>query len=328
LDLLRAFEIFVQTVEAGSLSAAARQLQLTPSAVSKQITALEEHMGTALLARNTRGLSLTEAGLYCLERSRGILTEITALRAALHDGADPRSVRGTLRISAPPGLGRLRVAPIIRRFTRLHPRMKVELNLTSRDVDLVSNRIDLAIRLGPLDDSELIATKLFRVRSVVVASPAYLQRRGAPMEPSDLRDHDCLLMTNVTVNSQWYFRRDAGSAAAAVSVAGVLSADDAGVLYQAVLDGQGIGLLPNWLVDGDLRNRRLIAVLSAWEADLSIEPRSVYAVYPAMEYTPAKTRAFLNLLKVQLAKDLKEEDRDEDQLRPAIDPKSILRPAP
>jgi len=200
----------------------------------------------------------------------------------------------------PPGFGRKRIWPAIRRFAAVHPELEIETELSNEIVDLVNNQIDVAIRVGLLADSTLIATKLGTVRRLLVAAPAYLERSGPVSRPPDLSGHNCLQESHITSKSQWFFRRTSNDEFLTVSVNGTLIADDTQVLHQAVVDGEGIALLPDWWIEDDLVEGNLVALLQDWVADIVVQPRGIYLIYPAMGYTPSKISAFVSFMKGEL----------------------------
>jgi DNA-binding transcriptional LysR family regulator len=272
---------------------------MTSSAVSKQISALENDVRVALLTRTTRGLSLTAAGRDCLTRAQAIVGDVSAMRAALQDEGSSR-LRGRLRISMPPGYGRKRIWPAIRRFAALNPELEIEAELSNDMVDLVNNHVDVAIRIGLLTDSTLIATKLGTVRRLLVAAPAYLERSGPVSRPSDLTGHNCLQESHITAKPQWFFRGLANDEFLTVKVNGTLIADDTQMIHQAAIGGEGIALLPDWWIADNLIDGSLVALLKDWVADIVVQPRGIYLVYPAMDYTPSKIAAFVAFVKGEL----------------------------
>ena len=296
LDILRALEVFIQTAEAGSLSAAGRRLGMTSSAVSKQIAALEHDVRVALLTRTTRGLSLTAAGQNCLTRARAIIGDVNAMRAALRDEGSSL-LTGRLRVSMPPGFGRTRAWPAIRRFAAAHPELAVDAGFSNEMLDLVNNQIDVAIRIGALTDSTLIATRLGTVRRLLVAAQSYLERSAHVSRPQDLSRHNCLQESHITSKSKWFFRSSSDDELLTITVNGKLVSDDTQAVHQAVLDGEGIALLPDWWIRDDLIDGRLVTLLQEWHADIVVQPRGIYLVYPAMGYTPAKISAFVTFMK-------------------------------
>jgi DNA-binding transcriptional LysR family regulator len=299
MDLLRALDVFIQTAETGSLSAAGRRLGMTSSAVSKQIAALEKDARVALLTRTTRGLSLTAAGQNCLTRARAIVGEVNAMRAALQDEGGS-VLRGHLRISMPPGFGRKRTWPAIRRFAAVHPELEIDAEFSNEMVDLVNDQVDVAIRVGLLTDSTLIATKIGVVRRLLVAAPSYLEQSAALLQPPDLNGHNCLQESHITTKAQWFFRGTSKDQILIIKVKGTLVADDTEILHQAVLAGEGIALLPDWWIEDDLVEGRLVPLLQDWVADIVMQPRGIYLIYPSLGYTPSKISAFVAFMKREL----------------------------
>jgi DNA-binding transcriptional LysR family regulator len=218
------------------------------------------------------------------------------MRTALQDGGSSLQ-RGRLRISMPPGFGRKRAWPAIRRFAAVHPELEIDAELSKEIVDLVTKQVDVAIRIGVLTDSTLIATKLGMVRRLLVAAPAYLERSGPVSQPTDLSLHNCLQESHITSKSQWFLRGTSNNEFLTVKVNGTIAADDTQVLHRAAIDGEGIALLPDWWIEEDLIEGRLVALLQDWVADIVVQPRGIYLVYPTMDYTPAKISAFVAFMK-------------------------------
>jgi DNA-binding transcriptional LysR family regulator len=290
LDHLAAMAVFTRVVEERSFTAAARALGLSKSAVSKQVSRLEDRLGVRLLNRTTRRLSLSEAGEAFYERCRRVLAEAEAAEAAVsHLAAAPR---GTLRVNAPMSFGLQHVVPALPKFLGRYPEIDVDLALNDRYVDLVEEGYDVGVRIGRLADSSLIARRLARSRRLAVAAPAYLRRRGSPTHPSDLRRHDCLTYAYQAERAgQWRFRGADG--AVRVEVGGRLRANNGDALREAVLAGMGIALLPTFIAGDDLRAGRLVELLPGWREESEGE---VHAVYPAMRNLSPKVRVFVDFL--------------------------------
>ena len=234
--------IFMRAVETGSFSAAGRKLRLSPSVVSYRIQLLEDHLNSRLLTRTTRSMSLTEAGRVFFDRCLEVVEAVERAEAsvALEAGASPR---GHLHVTAPLGLGRRVIAPMLARYRELQPHTEVRLRLSDHLLDLVQEGVDVAIRIARMEDSSFTLRKIADVRRVLCASPAYLERRGAPPSPQDLADHDCLLL-RFPGSQQFRWTLEADGEAVTVPVAGPLDADDGDVLTQWALDGLGIVLKP------------------------------------------------------------------------------------
>jgi DNA-binding transcriptional LysR family regulator len=293
VDLLRSIETFVAIAESSSFSSAARRLRLTPSAVSKQIAALEAELGVGLILRTTRELSLTNAGNEYLLRAKRILREVAEAQNAVR--SHHKVLSGTLRISAPATFGRLHVAPAMPHFMHLYPDLHVELGLYDRQTDPITAGVDVAIRMGHLRDSSMIAAKLAGTRRVLCASPDYFARWGTPQEPEDLVGHNCLLSTLYTVRNTWFFTR--GEEIRPVVVDGTFSTNNSEGLRDVALGGIGIGLLGSWAVARNLRDGTLVAALTDWRGELTRDVRNIYAVYPKAAHIAPGVRAFVTFLR-------------------------------
>lgn len=292
MDSVSEMEVFVRVVQAKSFSEAARSLGLSPSAVSKQIGRLEDRLGARLLNRTTRQLSLTEIGAAFHERAERIVNDIAeAERAVSHLHGAPR---GQLRVNAPVAFGINHLAPLLPGFIAENPEVSVDLSVNDRFVDLVEEGIDVAIRIGELADSSLIARRLAANRRVVCAAPEYLERRGKPTTTADLKKHNCLVYTYRQQRREWHFEGPGGHEVAMVS--GDLETNNAQVLRMAALGGLGIVLLPLWLVGQDLTKGRLIEVLPQYH----VPDSSIYAVWPAGRHLSPKVRAFVDHIAVEI----------------------------
>ena len=299
MESLAPMRLFVATVRGGSFSEAARQLGCTPSAVSRQVGALEADLGVRLFTRTTRRLNLTEAGTALLEQSERILGEIDAMREAVR--AVDASPRGLLRVTAPIVYGRLHLVPLLPEFLERHAEVEVNLVLSDAVVDLLENDIDVAVRIAALPDSTLIARRLASVERVICGSPAYLQQRGIPAAPADLREHACLPFRFHTAANVWrsgsnVWRLEGEDGLEEVSVNGPFTANNADALVIAALAGLGLILVPTWLVSDHLREGALVPVLGDYRVSPSDIETSVYAVYPSGRFLSPKVRAFIDFL--------------------------------
>jgi DNA-binding transcriptional LysR family regulator len=281
--------IFARVVEAGSFSRAAETLGVSKSAVSKQVARLEDRLGARLLNRTTRRLSLTEAGTAFYEGCRHVVDEAEAAEAAVTHLA--QAARGTLHVNAPMTFGQQHVAPAMPDFLRQYPDLAVDLQLNDRTVDLVDEGFDVAIRVGELSDSTLIARRLAPLQTVICAAPSYLAERGRPERPEDLKAHDCLIYSYLTSGRNWRFQGPEGPIR--VGVDGRLEANNGDALLSAARAGAGIAALPTFICGDDLRAGRLVALLSEW---LDRSPGGVYAVYPANRNVSPKVRVFIDFL--------------------------------
>jgi len=281
-------EVFFRVVEAKGFGAAARRLETTPASVSRRVKGLEQRLGVRLLQRTTRKLSLTEAGERYFSEGGRLLRELDELEQALSAAAlEPE---GDLRIVAPMSFGQRRLAPIAARFAALHGKLRISLLLEDRESDLLDAGADLAIRIGYPADSSMIARAIAPVARHVCASPAYLQRRGYPKIPEDLLQHDCLHYNLISEREEWTFRGDDGERSLAIR--GRFCSNNGDVLAEAAVEGLGIALLPDFIVEAHLAAGRLIKVLE----DSARAPMTLFALYPSRQHVPAKTRKFLEFL--------------------------------
>lgn len=290
MDRLTGMQVFAKVAALGSFSAAARALGMSPAMATRHVDALEDRLGTRLFFRSTRKLTLTEAGQRHLAATERILGEIDeAEAAAAEDVVEPR---GTLRINAPLAFGLRQVMPALTDFARLYPALTIDLALTDRFVDLIDEGWDLAIRIGTLRDSSLIARSLAPIRVALCAAPAYLAAHGTPRTVADLADHNCLGYTLPTPANagRWMFGRDRSLA---VPVRGTLTANNGDALREAAVAGHGLIYQPTFIVADDIRAGRLTSL----HLDQPV-PRvgAAHAVYPGGRPPPAKIRALIDFL--------------------------------
>lgn len=287
---------FVALADTGSFTAAGRLLGRDPTAISRRLSAMEARMGVRLAERSTRKVALTEAGLTYLERIRPLLHELQAAGGEAVSFADGEA-RGHLRITLPGNFGRLWLTPLIIEFLRTHPRVTIEADTSNRFVDLIGERFDLAVRLGTLPDSRLIARKVAERRRVLCASPEYLRNRPVIVDPQDLAGHPCLCFTGRTDPYRWRFARPDG-ATRAVTVSGPLASDDGELLVEAAADGLGVLYTSDWYASRYLASGQLVELLPDWPI---ADRGGVYVVTPAAAGSPSKTRAFSDWITAKLA---------------------------
>lgn len=288
MENLADIAVFVRVVERGSFTLAADDLALSRAAVSKYVTRLEERLGARLLHRTTRRLSLTEAGAALFEASHGALERIDEAESAVAEFQS--TPRGRLKVSAPMSFGILHLARLLPAFAREYPQVALDLRLDDRLVNLVEEGIDVAVRIGVLRDSTLVARKVANTRMVVCASPAYLAEHGTPERPEDLASHDCLVYGWLPNAGVWRFA--SANEEMPVAVSGSLRVNNGIVLAQAAVDGLGIVVSPSFYVAELLRGGRLRRVL----ADFRLPDLGIHAVYPQTTHVPAKVRAFVDFL--------------------------------
>lgn len=297
MDRIKAMELFVRVAERGSFSAVAREMQTSQSTVSKQVFALEQAIGVELLARTTRSLSLTSAGERYFERARRLVTEI--VDAENFARSSERHLGGLLRVASTVSFGRLKLLPVIHAFQDSHPELQVELRVDDRHVDLVEEGIDVAVRMGEIRDQALVARPVGTLRRVVVAGRRYveaLQRAGRrlPEVPEDLREHNCIVFTELATQDLWRFvgkqRARAGEdEGVEVRVRSNLRTNSGEVLRAAVLAGRGIGFGPLWLFREGVEEGELNILLRDWTGP----PSPIHLVSPPHCRKSAKVQAFV-----------------------------------
>jgi len=293
-DRLTGLEVFAKVAAAGSLSAAGRAIGLSQTMVTKHLAALETRLGAKLFHRTTRRLSLTDAGRGYLESCERILAEIEAAEAAV--AADRLEPRGLLRLNVPLVFGVRQIAPRLVEFARLHPHVTVELGLNDRQVDLAEEGWDLAIRIGNLRDSSLVARRLAPCRMALCASPAYLAAHGTPRTAADLAQHNCLGYTLAQAGAdRWMMGR---RSEISVPISGNLRANNGDALLAAAIAGQGIVQQPTFIVADALRARELVRLVLDHPPT---EQLAVHAIYLPDRHPPAKVRAFIDFLAGQFA---------------------------
>lgn len=281
--------VFVRVVERGSFTAAAADLEMSKAVVSKYISRLEARLGGRLLNRTTRRLTLTEAGEALYRGASNALAELDAAQADVLELAG--QPRGRLRVTVPVLFATEFLAPRICEFRQAYPDIVLDLDLNNRLVDLVSERFDVAIRLTTLADSALVARRLADVRIVTAASPAYLEKRGTPKKPADLRDHECLVYNLTATPSEWQFRCPDG-ARESVKVAGHVRCNDDQMLKRVALDGHGILQMPEIFIADELADGRLVEILPA----NTLPPFALAAVFPSRANLAPKVRVFVDFL--------------------------------
>lgn len=284
--------VFHAVVRHMSAAKAARELGLTPSGVSRVLSRIEERLGVRLLQRTTRKISLTEEGALFHLRTAQILNDLADAEAEMRKHA--LQPRGNLRVTAPVVFGRLHLSPLMSKLMERHPELGVDVQLVDRFVDLVDEGLDLAIRVGTLPDSRLIARRLCANRRVLVASPDYLARRGTPKTPEDLAEHECLLFTGFNKPREWRLVGPEG--VLSVTVSGRVASNNIDVLGDAALGGVGIAMGPTLQAGPFLRSGALVRVL--W--DYEFAESAIFAVFPSARQLSTKVRAMVDFLSQEL----------------------------
>jgi DNA-binding transcriptional LysR family regulator len=291
MDRFAAMSTFVSVVEAGSFSSASRRLGVGQPAVSKAIAQLEQHLGVRLLLRSTRGLAPTEAGMDYYERAKRALQEAEEAESAARGVA--MSVTGTLRVCAAVTFARLHIIPHLAIFLEQHPDLSIDFVLDDRLIDLLADGIDVAFRMGTLEDSSLVARKLASSPRRVLATPDYWHRHGQPQRPADLAKHEAIIR-DPSGGEVWQFRRDATEIS--VRVQGRLKMNAAEGVRAAVLSGMAMAAVSEWMFAPELKSGTVRSVLDGW----SLPDAGLWAVFPSGHMPTAKARSFAAFVEARL----------------------------
>ena len=294
MDQLGAMRAFVRVVDNSGFSEAARQLGVAVSSVTRQVSGLEDELGTRLLFRSTRSVTLTDAGRIYYDHVLRILAEVDEADRSV-SGMDS-SPTGLLRITAPVAFGRLHIAPAISKFMEKYPSVELDVVLTDMVISLVDDGIDIAIRIGEPASSSLIGRKLASHRRVVCASPEYLARHGEPAVPTDLVDHDCMMFRYLGRHEVWRFGRKDREGIEEIRVRGKLRTNNSELLRASALAGAGIIMMPTWLIGDDLQRGDLVELLPDWDANPAPFDTGIHALYLANRKASLKVRAFIDFL--------------------------------
>jgi len=287
-DTLQEMAVFSKVVAAGSLSAAGRELGLSPAMISRRLAGLEARLGVRLINRTTRSLRLTDEGASYYDTCARVLAEIEEADAAASAGrVEPQ---GPLKVAMPASFAHQHLAPLIPEFAKRYPKVQLALSLSDRNVNIIGEGFDLAIRIAHLEDSSLAARQLAPNRRVVCASPAYLARHGTPRTPDELVNHNCLTANDFVAN--WDYKGPDGKAGS-VRVSGRYACDNWAVLREWALAGLGVALKSTWDVHRHLEDGSLVSVCPRYTFDSDV---AIYAVYPHRRFLPAKTRVFIEFL--------------------------------
>lgn len=294
MDKFEDIQAFIAVVDAGSFTMAADRLGSAKSAVSRRVSALEERLGVQLLHRTTRVLNLTETGRSFYNHGTRILADLAEAEAAVQQ--EHGELRGTLRIALPLSFGVRHMCGPIATFSKQHPKVRFDLDLNDRRVDLIEDNFDVALRIGRLTDSSLIARRLFDVRAVVCGSPHYLKVHGKPKTPADLADHQCLVYSNLIDPDKWEYEDRDGSRNT-VKVNSIMSASSGDFLSNAAAHGMGLVIQPTFIASTAIRSGKLTPVLTDYMWPIS----PAYAVYPPTRHLSYRVRAFIDFLAEKFA---------------------------
>ncbi len=289
MDRFEDLQAFVTVVEAGSFTAAAERIDSNKSVISRRVSALEERLGVQLLRRTTRTLNLTDTGRSFYERSTRILSDLDEAESAV--AQEHGELRGQLRVALPLSFGIRHMGDPIAKFNRQHPQIRFDLDLSDRRVDIVQEGIDVAIRIGRLRDSSLIARRLFESRTVVCASPAYLQAYGTPETPQSLSDRPCMVYSNLDDAYHWTYREHSGEEKR-VRLNSIMEANSGDMLQKVAIGGLGIVLQPMFIAHEAIGRGELTPILANYRWPVT----TAYAIYPPARHLSFRVRAFIDFL--------------------------------
>ncbi len=289
MDKLTSMKVFCRVVMRENFSQAARELRLSPAMITKHVAGLEEELGIRLLNRTTRRVSTTEAGRRYFELCQQLLHDIDEAEASLTElGSKPR---GQLRIAAPVDFGVLCLAPAIAAYLQTYPEIQIDIHYQDNKVNLIDEGYDLAIRIGALDDSNLIAQRVLPYPMVCCASPDYLKQHGTPRTPQDLKSHNCLTYAYSSSNNEWVFSKN--NERFAIRVSGRLNANNGRAMVATAVQGVGIIMKPYFMIQDHIPNGELVPILT----DYHSQAATVYAVYPHRQFLPAKISSFIDFIR-------------------------------
>ncbi len=288
LDRITCIKSFVRTVETGSFSAVARELNTTQPTISKQIAALEEYLDVQLLIRSTRKVGLTDEGMRFYQHSQLVLTALAEAEASVGSRQIPS---GVLRVNCSVSFGLMQILPRLKRFLDRYPDLKVDLTLSDYYIDLVEEGIDVAIRIGNFHAPNLVSVPIGKSRLVTVAAAVYLQKFAAPQVPADLSEHNCIVYTRQSTGNEWQFQ------GTTVTIGGNLQVNNSAALRDAVLAGIGIGTSPMWAFGAELENKSVKILLEDYEP----APLPIQAVYRRGPFQPAKVKCLVDFLRDEFA---------------------------
>ncbi len=289
MDVLVSMSVFRRVAEKGNFSEVAREMEISQPTVSKHVAALENRLNVKLLNRSTRSLSLTDVGKHYYDRCVHILDELQETESTLRN--QQSQPKGTLRINTPVTFGELEIAPLLWDFLEKYPELSIDLIMDDRYVDLVKEGVDMAIRVGPMEDSSLVSCKIGGSPRFSVASTDYLTENGEPTSLQVLKKHNCIVYMLLTTLNEWHFTGPNGKES--IRVHGRFSVNNPRVMRQAVLAGQGIAITPQWLIGDDIKAGKVKVILS----DYIPTPLEIHVVYPDRRLVPAKVSCFIEYIK-------------------------------
>jgi len=288
---LREIKLFLMTTQFGNFSEVARRQDMTPSSVSRKMAQLEEKVGTKLLHRHTRSISLTDEGMAFSKHCAEIISQYESVVESIEQRAD--TPRGTVKISAPVAFGRLHIAPYLPELLERYPLIKVEIQQSDAFIDPAAESIDLMIRIGVAQSSSLRMKRFANQHYVMAASPSYLKSHGTPTTPEELNQHNCLVFKSVNGLQRWFIGKDKVDA---YDVSGTLTSNNAETLVAASVGGSGIVVFPTWLIGDELKTGKLIRIMDEYQVSTSSEPQVISALYLDTDNLAAKVRVVIDFL--------------------------------
>ena len=290
---IETLQLFIEVMRAQSFTEVAASRRVAPSSVSRAINRLETELGVRLFQRNSRNLRPTEAGRLYYQRVSPMVEELhAAAQMAVDATSEPQ---GKLRITAPTVYGNHYITPLLAKLNERYPTLSVDLFLTDSYVDLIGERIDVAIRLGTLADSDYVARKLHTMGFHVCASPEYLAQKGTPKKPADLSQHECVLFPRTGGMDNWHFSHSTKKPLD-VPVSGKFLITNSDSVRHCLLQGLGIGLLPDWLVGEDIKQGRLVSLFDDYHVNATQNDSAIWVLQPSRQYSPLKVKLFVDLL--------------------------------
>lgn len=290
---INSLHLFLEVMHLHSFTDVANQQGIAPSSVSRTIANLEKELGFRLFQRSTRKLEATEAGLIYFERISPVIEELEAARQIAADlNEEPK---GVLRVTASTVYGQTEIAPLLPELAKKYPLLTIELLLTDAYLDLIEERVDVAIRLGSLQDSSYIARLINPIQFVICASPDYIDKQGAPTKPEEVSKHNCLIFPRAGHSNSWLFK-DENQVVHEAHIHGQCTITNSNAIKQCTVMGMGLALLPDWLVNNDIRDGALIRLYGDYSVTATDYDSGIYVLYPSKEYMPLKTRTFIEYL--------------------------------
>ncbi|HHI92770.1 MAG TPA: LysR family transcriptional regulator [Gammaproteobacteria bacterium] len=290
---IEALEIFLDVMRQRNFTDVARTRNLAPSSISRTMTALENEIGIRLFQRSTRKLEPTEAGRVYFERVEPILDELLSARQVAADLIE--EPKGILRVTASTVYGEMYIVPLLPELSEKHPLLSIELILIDAYMDLIEERIDVAVRLGTLQDSTYIAKQIKKLKFYVCASPEYIDQHGKPESPQEIKNHNCLLFPRTGHNLNWLFKNKAGEITE-IPINGKCLVTNSRAIKQCAMAGMGLALLPDWLVCDDIQSGALIRLFDEFDVTATNYDGAIWLLYPSRDYTPVKARVFMDHL--------------------------------